>query len=69
MDKKELDIRFTCHRPIGNQPGRYEVVRSVARDVAEMIDLVCMDSREKSLALTKLDESIFYINAAIARRG
>lgn len=34
-----------------------------------MIDGVTPDSREKSLALTKLEEVVMHANSAIARNG
>jgi hypothetical protein len=67
MDKAEIIKRFTYHPPKGNQPMKYELVRDTAREFAEAIDRLCPDSREKSLAFTKLEEAVMWANAAIAR--
>lgn len=58
---------FTYHRPFGTQPGRYEELRDEAKKLAMRIHVLCPHSREKSLAFTKLEEAIFWANAAIAR--
>ena len=37
------------------------------KELAYLIDELCPASREKSLALTKIEESIMWANASIAR--
>ncbi len=64
----EIEIRFTYHAPKAGQRERYEALRDKAKELALLIDASCPESREKSLALTKLDEVIMWANAAIARR-
>jgi hypothetical protein len=66
-DKVDIDNRFTYHAPKGTQPERYEYLRRQARNLATDIVRNCPDSRERSLALTKLEEAIFWANASIAR--
>jgi hypothetical protein len=66
--REEMDIRFRYHPPIPGQPERYEKLRAKAREFAEMILDFTPYSREQSLALTSLEESIFWANASIARR-
>lgn len=66
--QKELDIRFSYHAPIHGQPERYERIRSEAKALAETIVDLCPNSREHAVALTKLDETVMWANAAIARR-
>lgn len=63
----ELEKRFMYHPPIGNQTYRYNRLREKAKDYADLIELFCPDSREKSLAMTKLEEAVMWANAAIAR--
>jgi hypothetical protein len=57
---------FTYHAPFGNQPERYEALRNKARELGQMIQDVTPESREQSLALTKLQECVQMANAAIA---
>lgn len=64
----EIVTRFTYHAPKGDQPKRYVYLRSQALLLATDILRNCPDSRERSLALTKLEEAIFWANASIARR-
>jgi len=59
--------RFTYHPPKGDQTLRYEALRASGRHLAEEIMEFAPDSRERSLALTKVDEAIMWANAAIAR--
>lgn len=66
--KDDLETRFTFHAPGGDQPERYKAIRGLAKQFAETIDACCPDSREKSLAVTKLEESVMWANASIARR-
>ena len=63
----DLNNRFTYHKPTGTQPDRYEHIRESALKFAELINNLCPDSREKSLAITALEESAMWANAAIAR--
>jgi hypothetical protein len=35
---------------------------------AQFVDRICPDGREKSTAITKLEEAMFWANAAIARQ-
>lgn len=68
MTRNELEIRFTYHAPHGDQPSKYTRIRNRAYDLAVMIDELCHDSREKSTAMTKLEEAVMWANASIARR-
>lgn len=63
----EINKRFTYHPPFGNQVERYNKIREGARGLAIAMSVDCPDSRELSLALTKLEEAVFWANAAIAR--
>lgn len=67
IDAREIEKRFTYHRPSGDQPERYVTLRAKAKELAEMIAELTPSSREQSLALTQLEESVFWANAAIAR--
>ncbi|WP_449314884.1 Acb2/Tad1 domain-containing protein [Rubneribacter sp.] len=67
MDKNTIDNNFKYHVPLPDQPARYELLRSMARKLAYAIQDECPDSREKSLAFTKLEECVMWANASIAR--
>lgn len=67
MDITEIKNRFTYHTPKGNQPERYQKIRAYAFEMADYINENCPDSREKSIALTKLEEASMWANSAIAR--
>lgn len=63
----DLENRFTYHNPSeGNKPKHVQVNETLLA-VAEDFDELLPDGREKSLALTKLEEAKFWSNAAIAR--
>ena len=63
----EIESRFTYHAPKAGQPERYTKIREMAKELAYVIFESCPDSREKSSALTKLDEVVMHANASIAR--
>jgi hypothetical protein len=64
---EDLKKRFTYHAPKENQLQKYENIRKNALAFAELIDAMCPDSREKSLAITHLEDAVMWANAAIAR--
>lgn len=70
MDCSDLLNRFTFH-PVkdSTQGDLYGEVRTKALEYASWLDSVAPDSRELSLAITKLEEVVFWTNAAIARHG
>ena len=63
----ELQKRFTYHEPKKGQSERYKIIREIARGFAGFIAENCPDSRERALALTKLEEAVMWANASIAR--
>lgn len=67
MTKEEIANNFTYHAPKADQPERYNHLRDLAKHLAMTIHDCCPDSREKALAHTKLEESIMWANASIAR--
>lgn len=68
MKKDEIDNRYTYHEPKEGQAEKYETIRSIAKTLAEFVDEVCPESREKSLAFTNLEQAVMWANASIARR-
>ena len=67
MDVKAISKNFTYQPPKPGQPEKYTVLREHAKGLAMLINDNCPDSREKSLALTKLEECVMWANASIAR--
>lgn len=68
MTKREqIENAFTYHAPKGDQAQRYENIRAMAKHVALNLLELCPEGRELSVAITKLDEVVFWANAAIAR--
>lgn len=67
LDHAELRKRFTYHPPVGDQAERYESIREGAKAFAEGVLRLTPESREQSLAITHLEEAVFWANAAIAR--
>lgn len=65
--KEQIENNFKYHAPKGNQQERYVALRDKAKECALLIDEMCPDSREKSLAITKIEEAIMWANASIAR--
>lgn len=67
MDNKTIENNFIYHAPKDGQPEIYQSLRSKAKELAMLIQSVVPESREKSLAFTKLEEATFWANAGIAR--
>ena len=66
MTTDQIENIFTYHAPSTNQIGRYQDLRDMARELAFTINALCPESREKSIAITKLQEAIQMANASIA---
>ena len=66
MTDEQIDNIFTYHAPFGNQAERYQDLRNEAKLVAKLIQRACPESREKSLAITSLQQAIMWANASIA---
>lgn len=67
MSDYDVNNIFTYHAPISDQLDRYSDIREKAKNLAKLLLEYCPHSRERSLALTKLEESVFWANASIAR--
>ncbi len=65
---EELATRFTYHPPRTGQPETYEAIRDAAKAFATYLVALTPESREQSLAVTAIEEAVFWANAAIARR-
>ena len=67
IDMAKLNNNFVYHVPFGDQPERYAYIRAKAKTFAELLLAECPPSRELSLAITKLEECMFWANSSIAR--
>ncbi|EOO11374.1 DUF7681 family protein [Bacillus cereus] len=65
--KEQLKNNFTHHPPKEGQVEKYVDIRNEGLHFANLIDGLCPNSREKSLAITKIEEAVFWANASIAR--
>lgn len=63
----QIENNFMYHSPKDGQAEKYEEIREKGKELAYLIDGICPNSREKSLAMTKLEESVMWANASIAR--
>jgi len=66
-DLADLKNRFTYHAPKGDQQPRYEFLRATALGLAVAISERVPAGRSRALALTNLEQAIFWANAGIAR--
>ena len=63
----QIENNFKYHSPKEGQPEKYTQLREKAKELAYLIEELAPQSREKSLAITKLEESVMWANASIAR--
>ena len=70
MDSADIENRFAFH-PATTEKMRdaHTSVRQQCRALADFINVTIPESREKSLAITKLEEVMFWGNAALARKA
>jgi len=66
-DIADINNRFMYHAPKPGQNEKYISLRDQAGDLATEFLTLVPPSRERSLALTKLEEAVMWANAGIAR--
>lgn len=65
---KDLDNIYTYHAPESPvQLELYKAIRGSAKAFATLLIEHCPETRERSLALTKLEEVVMWANASVAR--
>lgn len=70
MDQFELMHRFEYHPPLDNKTvAAHEATRSLIGDLADRFNELLPEGREKALVMTKLEETMFWANASIARNN
>ncbi len=68
MAPGDLDNRFKFHPPQTEEKrNTHEEIRRQCRELAHFVNEVVPESREKSLAVTKLEEAMFWANAGLSR--
>lgn len=64
---EKIEKAFTYHAPTVEQAARYEDIRRNAKEFALLLERLCPESRELSLAMTNLESCVMWANASIAR--
>lgn len=64
----QIEHNFTYHPPKPEDAEKYKELRNAAKDFAYLISDLCPDCRERSLAMTNVEQAVFWANASIARR-
>jgi hypothetical protein len=64
---ERIENDFIYHAPKPGQPEIYEQIRARAKEYARFLIENCPSGRELYLAITKLEEAVFWANAGIAR--
>jgi len=67
MTKEEIDHNFKYHPPTESKHELYFKIREKAKELANIIQMEVPEGREKSLAMTKLEETVMWANSGIAR--
>lgn len=68
MDPKDIEHRFAFHAASRQEKrDEHTSARQGCRQLADRLNELLPEGREKALAITKLEEVMFWANAAIAR--
>ena len=65
----QIENNFTSHKLDYSDSSKCDNIRNELKTIASLITELVPDGREKTLALTKLEEVMFWANAGIARKG
>ena len=63
----EIENNFMYHGPKAGQNEKYETLRAKAKEFAYLVDDLCPGGKEREISMVKLEESVMWANAAIAR--
>lgn len=70
MDPADIEHRFAFHAATTPEKrDEHTSVRQQCRQLADVLNEQLPEGREKSVVMTKLEEVMFWANAAIARKG
>lgn len=68
MQSSDIDNRFDFHpATTAEKRGEHSSVRNACAELAHFINEHAPEGSEKSLAITNLEQTMFWANAAIAR--
>lgn len=68
IDPKDIEHRFAFHAaPDDEKRDAHTSVRQACRRLADFLNEALPDGREKSVAITKVEEAMFWGNAGLAR--
>jgi hypothetical protein len=69
MDAADIEHRFAFHAATTDEKrDAHTSVRQQCRQLADALNEALPEGREKALAITKLEEVMFWANAAVARQ-
>jgi len=68
MDLHELKVRFTYHRPTEKLHNLMDRIRVKGFRFAEVLITMLPESRERSIAVRKIEEAVFWAQAALTRQ-
>lgn len=69
--RDEINIRFDAEQTIRmtqDQVKKLDRLKQAHKTIAIIVDKLMPDCREKSIALTKIEESMFFVNAGVHRQ-
>lgn len=67
MEANDIKNRFKYHEADAVKVEKMERIRMHFLALAELLNEMCPDSREKSLSITNLEQAQFFANASIVR--
>lgn len=69
MPLEEISSRFKTYSIDDETKMKSDKIRDDIVNTADAIDIYCTESREKSIALTKLEECLMWVNKCLSRNG
>ena len=65
--EEQIENNFKHHELKPGQTEKYNLLRQKTKELAYLVDDLCPNSRERALAMTKLEEAVMWANSSIAR--